>query len=443
MKAYAQYKPSGSEWLGNVPTHWDVARLRFRAKLNPGATRPLLDTEVVSFLPMDAIGDDGELELEHFRSVVDVSSGYTYFEDGDVAMAKITPCYENGKGAVMRGLRGGVGFGTTELIVMRPQDDVVPRWLYYLTMCDVFRVPGEAMMLGAGGQKRVPDLFVKDYYAAFPPLSEQQAVADYLDTETARIDHLIREKEGLLGFLDEARTAAISGLLAGESLPGSASGNEWIPHLPHGWQIQRLKFVAIVQSGIAKGKDNENRETVEVPYLRVANVQDGHLDLEEVLTIEVPVEQVERFSLQKGDVLMNEGGDYDKLGRGAVWQSQIAPCVHQNHVYAVRPVEADVSDWLAALTQTKYARFYFMNNAKQSTNLASISQKNVKEFPVLLPPLAVRTALLQTVREQTKAIDDLVRHAKAEIDLLKELRTATIADAVLGRIDVRTAKQQH
>ncbi len=251
--------PSGVPWLGNVPSHWDVERIRFRVRLNPGASQPLVAGASVSFLQMEAIDEVCTLSLRGVCSVAMVSSGYTYFEEGDVAIAKITPCFENGKGAVMRGLCGKVGFGTTELIVMRPDKLVVPKWLYYLTMCRVFRSPGEAMMLGAGGQKRVPDLFVKDFSAAFPTTDEQRVIADYLDAETARIDELIREKNWLIGLLDEARGSFVSSLLSGDSLPGAPSGSEWAPHLPSGWQLKRLKHLAQVRSGIAKGKDTEGK----------------------------------------------------------------------------------------------------------------------------------------------------------------------------------------
>ena len=208
-------KPSGVPWLGDVPAPWTVERLRFRVKLNPSPSKPLSAVHRVSFLPMEAIGDDGSLDLERTRTVGEVGSGYTYFEDGDVAIAKITPCYENGKGAVMAGLEEGAGFGTTELIVMRPIQDDCPRWLYYLTMCSAFRLPGEAMMQGAGGQKRVPDLFVKDYFAPIPPAHEQQAIADHLDEKTVQIDNLITHTQQDIALLKELRAATIADAVLG------------------------------------------------------------------------------------------------------------------------------------------------------------------------------------------------------------------------------------
>ena len=209
-------KPSGVPWLGDVPAHWNVQRLRFRGKLNPSVKDGLSDSDVASFLPMEAVGDDGSLNLEATRLVGDVASGYTYFEDGDVTIAKITPCFENGKGAVMRGLQGGIGFGTTELIVIRPNDTVHPDWLYCLTQSDAFRKRGEAMMYGAGGQKRVPDLYVRDLPIAWPPIEEQQAIADYLASETARIDKLVDHVQDEIKLLQEFRAATITDAVTGK-----------------------------------------------------------------------------------------------------------------------------------------------------------------------------------------------------------------------------------
>jgi len=208
-------KPSGVTWLGELPEHWKIERLRFRVKLNPLPSRSLDAEQLTSFLPMEAIGDDGTLDLERTRRVGEVASGYTFFEDGDIAIAKITPCYENGKGAVMVGLHEGIGFGTTELIVMRPTQADCPQWLYYLTMCSAFRLPGEALMQGAGGQKRVPDLFVKDYVAPVPPLDEQQAIADHLDVETTKIDTLITHTQEAIALLKELRAATIADAVLG------------------------------------------------------------------------------------------------------------------------------------------------------------------------------------------------------------------------------------
>ncbi len=163
------------------------------------------------------------------------------------------------------------------------------------------------------------------------------------------------------------------------------------------WSLVPLSEVAEVRTGVAKGKKGL-KEPIELPYLRVANVQDGHIDLCEVKTIEIEATQVERYALQPGDVLMTEGGDIDKLGRGGVWEGQVSPCLHQNHVFAVRPAPTKLNSYyLAALASSNYGRQYFLSCAKRTTNLASINSSQLKAFPVLLPSLAIQEKIAKVV----------------------------------------------
>lgn len=194
---------------------WKTVRLRFKARINPKATVELNPKDEVSFVPMESIGDDGALTLDRTRLIEEVSQGYTYFEEGDVSIAKITPCFENGKGAVMRGLVGGVGFGTTELIVMRPEDDLSPRFLYYVMQSEHFRKPGEAAMLGAGGQRRVPDLFVKDFANPWPAIDVQESISLFLDEQTSRIDKLFAHVDEEITLLRQLRSATITDAVLG------------------------------------------------------------------------------------------------------------------------------------------------------------------------------------------------------------------------------------
>lgn len=155
--------------------------------------------------------------------------------------------------------------------------------------------------------------------------------------------------------------------------------------------------------------------------MRVANVQDGFLNLSEIKEIEVSEELIDRYSLKNGDVLFTEGGDYDKLGRGTVWQGQIKNCLHQNHVFVVRP-QADVLSpyFLSYQAGSRYGKQYFLKCSKQTTNLASINSTQLKGFPVLMP----------TIEEQAQIvllIDDL---------LAKEQQAKEAAEGVLDQIDL-------
>jgi type I restriction enzyme S subunit len=272
-----------------------------------------------------------------------------------------------------------------------------------------------------------------------PPSTEQTAIASFLDRETAKIDTLIAEQQRLIELLQEKRQAVISHAVTKGLNPDALmkdSGIEWLGEVPEHWEVIPLKRVADIQTGVAKGKNNSGKTTISVPYLRVANVQDGYLDLSEVTALDIPADELDRYALRAGDVLMNEGGDFDKLGRGCIWEGQLNPCISQNHVFAVRPRRIS-SQWLNAITGSGYAQFYFMSRSKQSTNLASISSTNLMELPVILPPNEEQAGILAFMARQTSLFASLTTEATQAITLLQERRAALISAAVTGQIDVR------
>jgi len=274
-----------------------------------------------------------------------------------------------------------------------------------------------------------------------PSLGYQRQVSEYLDEKTARIDTLVAKKTRFIELLKEKRQAVITKAVTkglDDSVEMKDSGVDSIGFFPIHWQLKRLKYIAKVQTGIAKGKDHAGKKTISVPYLRVANVQDGHLLLEDVATMEIPQEDLARYSLKCGDVLMNEGGDFDKLGRGHVWNDEITPCVHQNHVFAVRPYAVS-SEWLNAFTSSRVAQFYFMGRSKQSTNLASISSTNLMELPVPVPPHREQVLIIESLQRSTDKLTALTARTERSIEFLKEHRAALITAAVTGKIDVREA----
>jgi len=165
---------------------------------------------------MEAVNFDKDLTLSEERNLDEVYKGYTYFKNGDVVLAKITPCFENGKSAIAQNLTNGIAFGTTELHVLRSQDSINNHFLYYLIKSDSFMKIGESEMYGAGGQKRVPEEFIKNFLIGLPPYYEQVTIADYLDQETAKIDRLCETVNQTIGRLKEYRTALITQAVTGK-----------------------------------------------------------------------------------------------------------------------------------------------------------------------------------------------------------------------------------
>ncbi len=179
---------------------------------------------------------------------------------------------------------------------------------------------------------------------------------------------------------------------------------------PKGWSKASLESVAIVQTGISKSSARRLLHSLTVPYLRVANVQDGYVDLTVLKTMDIERDALSRFCLQSGDVLLTEGGDYDKLGRGCVWRGQVAPCIHQNHVFVVRPRAGKLApEFLSGQTSSSYGRGYFLACSKQTTNLASINSTQLKQFPVLLPSYDEQCRVIGTLSIWNQAIEQAER----------------------------------
>jgi type I restriction enzyme, S subunit len=201
--------------------------------------------------------------------------------------------------------------------------------------------------------------------------------------------------------------------------------------VPEAWQTMPLSECAYIQTGIAKGRKLNGTQAISVPYLRVANVQDGYLDLSEIKAIMIRPAEFKRFALEYGDVLLTEGGDFDKLGRGFIWRSQVPGCVHQNHIFAVR-VKRNllVPEFLAYLIQSPYGKAYFLSVAHKTTNLASINCTKLGRFPALLPTIEEQRLIVGVV----EACDTKMAALKGEIGLLDELFRAFLEELMTGRL---------
>ncbi len=215
----AKLKPSGHPWLEEIPKHWQTFRLKFLSKLNPTKSNsgysPTSTDEVV-FLPMECVSTDGKMDQMNRERVCDLWKGFTYFAQGDVLVAKITPCFENGKGALTSSLETEVGFGTTEFHVIRSGRKLVREFLYLITASYRFRGIGERFMTGAAGQQRVSEQFIADFPIALPPEQEQLEIVDYVAAETGRLDTLTAKYRRELELLAEYRASLISHAVTGK-----------------------------------------------------------------------------------------------------------------------------------------------------------------------------------------------------------------------------------
>lgn len=217
-KPYPKYKDSGVPWLGKVPEHWEVRPLKRIARLNPSKSEvsPALRCADAVFLPMEKVGADGRIDTSIVKCVSELWNGFTYFRQNDVIVAKITPCFENGKGACLTNLPTEIGFGSTEFHVLRPSSAILPEFLYLVTILREFRQLGVETMTGAAGQQRVPSTFIEQFPTCLPPLSEQTAIVEFLDEQTAKIDAATSATHREIELLKEFRTRLVADVVTGK-----------------------------------------------------------------------------------------------------------------------------------------------------------------------------------------------------------------------------------
>jgi len=199
--------------------------------------------------------------------------------------------------------------------------------------------------------------------------------------------------------------------------------------IPEEWELSSLARVADVRGGVAKNSNIAISDPISVHYLRVANVQDGFLDLADMGEIKISRQDLKRYSVLPGDVLMNEGGDLDKLGRGAIWDGEFSPCVHQNHVFVVRCKSQLLPQFLNVWTEIKPVRRFFLIAGKQTTNLASISKSSLSELPVALPPLPEQVAIAAALSD----VDALLAKLDQLIAKKRDLKQAAMQQLLTGQ----------
>lgn len=214
-----------------------------------------------------------------------------------------------------------------------------------------------------------------------------------------------------------------------------AINNDELLDIPETWVWDRLVNISHIQGGVTKGRQFGNKKTIMLRYLRVANVQDGFLDLSEIKEIEVLPEDKEKYKLQNGDILFTEGGDRDKLGRGTIWRDNIQNCIHQNHIFRARVYSNSLSpDYISLAAKSDYARSYFFQNASQTVNLASINLTTIGNVPIAIPSFPEQKEIVHRVESLFKLADAIEgRYEKTKI-FIEKLSQSILSKAFRGEL---------
>lgn len=302
------YKETVTGW---IPEDWQSSQLSDIADINPSRIQPDSENAEVSFLAMGDVTEDGRVMNRQVRSYQGVAKGFTSFTDNDVLVAKITPCFENGKGALVTQLLGGVGFGSTEFHVIRAKKSLsFAPFLHLHTRSDAFRRLGEKNMVGSAGQKRVPTQFLRQYPIPLPPLAEQQKIAAILTALDDKLDVLARQiavthtlKKGLMQTLFSRGVGTQD--TTGRWVLHSEFKVSELGEIPEGWEVQPLDSLAeSITVGIATSTTEHYVEEDGVPLIRNQNIKEDFLDMSDLLKISFEFDaKNKRKRVLEGDIL--------------------------------------------------------------------------------------------------------------------------------------------
>lgn len=429
-----EMKNSGVEWLESIPETWNLLQLgslfsEHKHKNIGMQSSNLLSLSYGKIIRKDINTTDGLLP-ESFE-------GYNVIGAGDIVL-RLTDL-QNDQRSLRVGLCGENGIITSAYTTLRRRNDAISsKYFYYLLHS--YDVRKGFYGMGAGVRQGLNYAGVRKIMLAVPSEREQTAIAECLDQKIAQVDALIANVQAQIEKLKAYKQSLITEVVTkglDPNAPMKDSGVEWIGKIPAHWGTAKLQYCAELRSGITLGKKYpKDIKLVERPYLRVANVQSGGVTLENIKTVQVTEEEDAQYRLTAGEVLMTEGGDRDKLGRGCVWNGQIEPCLHQNHIFALRTSKNLDPQFLSYVTASKIGRVYFDITAIKTTNLACTNSSKVLAFKLPLPPITEQQRITVHLNNKCSQIEQLISLKESKIEKLQQYKRSLIYEYVTGKKEV-------
>ena len=413
--AYPVYRESGIEWLGKIPDHWEVRRLKFVAEIQNGR-------------------DYKEVES---------SEGYPVFGSGGVFRFATEYLYDGEsvlfgrKGTIDKPLYVNEKFWTVDTMFYSViLEQTHGRFLYFFATTLQFNL--------LATQTALPSITQTDlgnYLISYPTYQEQQTIAQFLDHKTQQIDQLIAKKQTLIDKLNEQRIALITHAVTKGLHPAATlkdSGVEWLGEIPKHWEVVKLSYRYEVLLG--KMLDDK-RITGDFlgEYLRNTDVQWGRINDESLPQMDFRPDEYERYSIKKGDLVVCEGGE---IGRCAIWERE-TPCFYQKALHRLRPVDPknDNARFMFYVLFDAVHQERFINGASKAT-IAHLPAETFRQYRFAYPPMIEQREIVNHLDKETARIDRMVELNQQTIDKLKEYRTALITAAVTGKIDLRNWQQE-
>jgi len=384
-----------------------MAKLGEVCLINPKSCTLRDDTEV-SFIPMTKVGEHGEFDASEIKNYSEVKKGFTNFQNGDILFAKITPCMENGKGAIAHNMKNGIGFGSTEFHVLRPDTDkITSEWLYYLTTWKAFRKEAERNMTGSAGQKRVPKTFLENYVVNLPDIDTQKSENKIL----RKVDDLIFLRKQQLAKLDELVKARFVEMF-GDSVANTKN-----------FPSTTLETVMTVfpQNGLYKPQTDYVQDNTGIPILRIDAFYNGKVTnwntLKRLICSET---EINRYLLRENDIVINRVNSIEYLGKCAHIVGLKEETVFESNMMRFHMDEKKVNAvYVTEVLCTEDIYRQILRRAKKTVNQAGINQEDVKSLEILVPPLSLQNqfaAFVERVDQQKQT----VQQSLEKLELMKK-----------------------
>ena len=414
LHSYPAYKPSDVSWLGDVPAHWDVRRLKAVCRLVYGDSLPA-DARRNGAIPV--YGSNGPVGMH-------------------IAANTEAPCIVVGR----KGSFGKIQFSAWPVFAIDTTYYVDERHST-ANLAWLSRVLGWLRLDAVTRDSAVPGLSREDAYAqslALPPLPEQRAIVRYLDHADRCIRRYVGAKRKLIALLEEEKQAIINRAVTRGLDPNvrlKPSGVEWLGDVPAHWEVTALRNR--FSQSLGKMLDTK-RITGDhlLPYLRNTDIQWDHINVEDLPTMDIPPSQYDRYTVRRDDLLVCEGGE---VGRSALWSEELTICGFQKALHRLRPrnAEQDMPRFMYYALRVG-AKGYAFSDGHVST-IAHLTGDKLRAHRFPFPPLAEQTAIVEYLDKATADIDAAIGRARHLVELLQEYRTRLIADVVTGKLDVREA----
>lgn len=437
--------------IGNkLPENWAVASLQDIATINPTLDKSAFEDDMeVSFIPMPAVeAETGKTDISQIKKFGEVKKGYTPFQEKDVLFAKITPCMENGKMAVVPKLTGDLGFGSTEFHVLRARNDIEPKYIYYFVSSKAFRYDAEHHMTGAVGQRRVPTGFIEAQQVPLPPTNEQKCIVAKIEELFSELDKGVENLKTARVQLKVYRQAVLKHAFEGKLTAKWREENQdnlnnktifekfintgSLSSLPDSWSwIKSGSLFSFVTSG-SRGWAKYYSDSGSI-FIRIGNLDFDslNLDLSDIQYVSPPVgAEGKRTQVKKGDFLFSITG---YLGMFAITPELEDAYVNQ-HIALARPVNGFNPEYVGYYITSRTGGHFYLNGLTKGAVKAGLRLDDIRSFPVPICSEQEQQKIVEQIESKFSVIDQIEKDIETNIQKSESLRQSILKKAFSGQL---------